>query len=41
MLMNHPSHVFLGLAWSRYVRYCDKETLNSNKQQHHPSHVHF
>ena len=22
---------FLGLAWSRYVRYCDKETLNSNK----------
>ena len=21
-----------GLAWSRYVHYCDKETLNSNKQ---------
>ena len=22
------------LAWSRYVRYCDKETLNSNKQNY-------
>ena len=24
------------LAWSRYVRYCDKETLNSNKPKYIP-----
>ena len=24
----------LGLAWSRYVHYCDKETLNSNKPKY-------
>ena len=26
------SGYFLLFGWSRYVRYCDKETLNSNKQ---------
>ena len=28
---SNPGQGSKGLAWSRYVHYCDKETLNSNK----------
>ena len=31
ILVRAVKGLILGLAWSRYVRYCDKETLNSNK----------